>query len=296
LFFVAPGCMRFAPDCVPCLLNRVLYEVKLVAPEKGKEAMAASLEILAREYPKGRNSAALATEVHARAYKIANSSDPYADLKRRSDAVAEEIFPRAKAFVDSAADKLEAAVLCAIAGNVLDFGIEIGFERPEDLTRRFDSILAEGLGVDDLPRIREHLSRAKRVLYLLDNCGESIFDRLLVREIKAFCPQVTGVYKGQPILTDVTLEDAKRAALDTCFDALISTQMFAVGVDLKRAGKELKDAVNGADFIVAKGMANFESLSDEDVWPIAYLLRAKCEPVAKAIGAKRNDNVARLFD
>jgi len=286
--------MKFAPECVPCLLNRVLYEVQLVAPEKAEEAMMSSLAIMDRLYRQDMNSARLATKVHRAAYDISASKDPYAELKRRSDEVAERIFPRAKAFVEQSENRLEAAVVCVIAGNVLDFGIEVGIETPEQLERSFQTLVAEGLAVNDLAQVRELLRHSKKVLYLLDNCGESVFDRLLVREIKRFGVRVIGVVKGEPILTDVTMEDAKRAHLDREFDEILSTGQLAVGLDIDRVGDRLAEELRSADLIIAKGMANFEALSDEQLGPIHYLMRAKCSPVARAIGAKRNDNVARL--
>ena len=286
--------MQFAAECVPCLLNRVLYEVQLVAPKKAEEAMAESLHIISTEYPKGMNSARLATMVHERAYAISGSEDPYADLKRRSDEAAELAFPKAQTMVHKADDPLEMAARVAIAGNVLDFGIDVGFERPEELGRKFDKLVDEGLAINDLGKARELMRPGAKVLYLLDNCGESVFDRLLVREIKALGPMVMGVVKGQPILTDVTIEDAKRAHLDECFDELMTTDSFAVGVDVRKVGARLRRELGEADLIVSKGMANFESLSEEAYRPILYLLRAKCEPVARSIGAERNDNVAKL--
>jgi len=286
--------MRFAAECVPCLLNRVLYEVELVAPERADEAMESSLAILDAEFRRGVNSAALATRVHRAAYAIAGTDDPYSELKIRSDQVAEKLFARSSAFVDGSADRFEAAALCAIAGNVLDFGIAVGIETPEQLEKAFQSLVAEGLGVNDLPEAKKLVKRSKTVLYLLDNCGESVFDRLLVREIKRLGPKVIGVAKGEPILTDVTLEDAKRVGLDKEFDELLTTGQFAVGLDVAKVGKKLKERLASADMVVSKGMANFEALSDESVRPVLYLMRAKCEPVARAVGANRNDNVARL--
>jgi uncharacterized protein with ATP-grasp and redox domains len=292
---VPPG-VQFSPECVPCLLNRVLFETGLVDEGKQAETMRSSLRILASEYRPGMNSAALATKVHREAYRIVGSSDPYAELKRRSDAVAEALFPRAKRMVEASPDRLRTAALCAIAGNVLDFGIDIGLERPEDLSVMFDSLVADGLAVDDLAKMKEIASRSDRILYLLDNCGEVVFDRLLVAELQALGPKVIGVVKGEPILTDVTLADAKRSGIDQVFDRVLSTDSFAVGVDPSKIGLELRHELETAELIVAKGMANFESLSDERFGPIAYLLRAKCGPVARAIGARRNDNVVRAVD
>jgi uncharacterized protein with ATP-grasp and redox domains len=287
--------MRFSPECVPCLLNRVIYQTELVAPEKVAEALSASMGILSQTDWSHRNSAEVATTVHRKVYEISGSKDPYKDLKRRSDEAAETIFERTERFVNASEDRLEAAALCSIAGNVLDFGIDVGFERPEQLGQKFDSLVKEGLAINDLPEARKILSRAKKVIYLLDNCGESVFDRLLVKEVKSLGPKVIGVVKEEPILTDVTMEDALRVNLDRSFDELISTEEFAVGVDLRRAGKRLKKEIDEADLIIAKGMANLESLSDEEVRPVLYLLRTKCAPVSRTIGSRRNANVAKLF-
>jgi len=287
--------MRFSPECVPCLLNRVIYETELVAPERVAEALSASMSILSQTDWSHRNSAEVATTVHRKVYQISGCIDPYKDLKRRSDEVAESIFERTERFVKKSKDPLEAAALCSIAGNVLDFGIDVGFERPEQLGGKFDALVEERLAINDLPEARKLLMKAEKVVYLLDNCGESVFDRLLVKEVKSLAPKVIGVVKGEPILTDVTMEDALRVHLERSFDELISTEEFAVGVDLRRAGARLRKEIGEADLIIAKGMANLESLSDEPVKPVLYLLRTKCAPVAKTIGSRRNANVAKLF-
>jgi uncharacterized protein with ATP-grasp and redox domains len=267
----------------------------LVAPDKADEAMAESLHVLSSDFPKGMNSAMLATLVHKRAYAISGSKDPYFDLKRRSDEAAEAVFPRAKMMVEAADDRLEMAVRVAIAGNVLDFGIELELEKPEELGKNFDKIVNEGLSVNDVNKASKLFRKGGKVLYLLDNCGESVLDRLLVNEIKRLGPKVIGVVKGEPILTDVTLEDAKRAHLDEVFDELLSTDSFAVGIDIKKVGPRLKKEFEEADLIVSKGMANFESLSDEPYRPVIFLLKGKCDPVTRTIGARRGENVAKLW-
>jgi uncharacterized protein with ATP-grasp and redox domains len=177
----------------------------------------------------------------------------------------------------------------------MDFGIA-GLEDPTEILREFDSIVRQGLGVNDLPLVRAKLERARKVVYLLDNCGEDVLDALLVREIKALGPMVIGVVKGEPILTDVTMEDARRSGVVEEFDEVLTTGMFAVGLDANRMGDRLRREMEEADLIIAKGMANFESLGETRYRPIAFLMRAKCDPVAKALGAAKGDNVIRLYD
>lgn len=288
--------MQMDPECVPCLLRRVLFETEIVSPDKTLEVMRGSLEILSDGFTKGVNSAELATEVHRRAYQLMGSADPYRDLKIRSDEVALSLLPRAEAFIDSSEDRLRAATLCAIAGNVMDFGIDSGVEDPEDLVDVFETILREPLGIDDLQRIRSILEDSDRVLYLLDNCGEQVFDKLLVREIQALGVEVVGAVKGEPVLTDVTMEDARRTSILDQFDRVVDTGVFAVGLSVQGMGGDLRREMEDTDLIISKGMANFEALSDHDYRPIVYIMRAKCRPVATAIGAQRNDNVVKLYE
>jgi uncharacterized protein with ATP-grasp and redox domains len=288
--------MQMEADCVPCLLGRVLFETNLCAPEKKSKVMRECIKVLSEKYSPGVNSAVTATAVHRRAYDLLECRDPYADLKKRSNEVAEDIFVKAKDFVESAKDPLEAASLVAIAGNVLDFGIGSALDDPEELASEFDSLVGQGLSINDVPTMREILEKAENVVYLLDNCGEVVLDKLLVAELKWFGVRVVGVVKGEPILTDATEEDARSTGIDKLFDEVLTTESFAVGIDLKRIGQRLKKKLKDADLIVSKGMANFESLSDTDLRPIAHLLRAKCLPVAKAIGAKKEDNVVKVYE
>ncbi|QLH75029.1 MAG: DUF89 family protein [Methanomassiliicoccales archaeon] len=287
--------MRFTADCVPCLLNRVIYQTDLVDPSRREAAVKEALRLIAEGYPQGINSAKLATKVHKKAYEVAGTKDPYADLKRRSNEVVKKMMPQAKSFVESSTDRLEAACLVAIAGNVMDFGIKVGIDGPEGFEEKFSRLLGEGLQVNQVPRLRYLLERSKKVHYLLDNCGEVVLDSFLIEEIKEMGVKVVGVVKGEPILTDVTLEDLKETGLDKLFDSLTTTGVFAVGLDLDMCGP-LKKELSASDLVVSKGMANFEALSDERLPRVAYLMRAKCRPVAEAIGAKKDDNVVKIVE
>jgi len=281
------------PECPPCLLGRVLYEARLVGDD-GHEAVRAGLKALADGYRHGVNSARLATEVHRLAYEAIGDDDPYAGLKRRATAIGLSLVPRAEAFINASDDRLEAAVRSAIAGNVMDFGIQ-GLDDPEEIVRTFDDLVRKDLAINDVRRIRGLLGPSRRAAYLFDNCGEDALDSLLIREIRATGTHVTGVVKGRPILTDVTREDAARSGSGSAPDALVDTGMYAIGLDADRMSSGLRCVMDSADVIISKGMANFESLSDGPFRPIAFLMKAKCRPVANAIGASKGDHVARLM-
>jgi damage-control phosphatase, subfamily I len=286
--------MHIAADCVPCLLNRVLFETELVDPALKDQAMAVAVKILAEGFRPGANSAAVATKVHHAVYGAIGSKDPYSDLKERANQIAGSLYPRAEAYVNGSSDRLEAACLMSIIGNVLDFGLGIGYDEPEDLCRKFDALIGQGLEVNDVARMRRLLANGSSVVYLMDNCGEIVFDRLLVKELQALGVRVVGVVKGEPILTDVTEADLRTTGMDKVFDRCMSTGSFAIGIDTGLVGGSLLDELEHADLIISKGMANFESLSDRGYPRVAYLMRTKCRPVAEAIGTREDQNVVKL--
>ncbi len=284
--------MRSDPECVPCLLKRVLFQSRLVEGEDGQRPVQAALREMAEAYDGSMNSAKMASRVHRRAYQELGVDDPYQELKERSDAVALELLPQLEAMLESAEDRLETAVVGSIAGNVMDFGAGIALEHPDELRGAFLSLMEQGLDVSDLDVLESKLAEGGTVLYLFDNCGESVFDRLLIKEIWSRGCRVVGLVKGEPVLTDVTRKDAERVGLDLLVDKMVDTGQFAIGVDLESASPDCLEAFRGADVVIAKGMANFEALSDEDVGEVFYLMRAKCEPVAKAAGVAKDQNVA----
>lgn len=288
--------MQMSPECVPCLIRRVLFEAEEAGGDRSVECVRSAARILGREFREGACSATVATKVHREVYRLLGTPDPYASLKRQSNRVALELYPEARRFVTRADDKLRAAFLCAIVGNVLDFGIGTGYDHPSRLSSEFKDLLTEGLGHDDTAKVKRILKGADKVVYLADNCGEVVFDRLALEQLRFYGAHITFVVKERPILTDATLEDIKGLGMEKLADEVVEAPGFAVGIDLGSLrgpfGKRLRDA----DLVIAKGMGNFESLSETDIMPVAYLLRTKCRPVAEAMGLKKDINAVKLFE
>ncbi len=287
--------MRMTPECVPCLIRRVLFETEEVRPEKSVESVRSAAEALGKLFGDDVCSATVATEVHRETYRIIGDDDPYKALKRKSNEVALELYPAAERFVKASKNPLRDAFLCAIMGNVLDFGIGTGYDHPSKLKKEFKNLLAEGLGHDDTPRIRRMLGKAETVVYLVDNCGEVVFDRLALKELKNLDLGVTLVLKEEPILTDVTRKDIRGLGIEKIVDRVIEAPGFAIGIDLRSLRGAFGRTLRDADLVIAKGMANFEALSETDIAPIAYLLRTKCTPVARAMGLRKDINAVKLF-
>jgi uncharacterized protein with ATP-grasp and redox domains len=286
--------MKVQPECVPCLLKRVLYETNLVNKGKSYEALKGAAMIIGNELNNQINSAKLATKIHGEAYRIIGSTDPYEEMKRRSNEVAKTLLPHAKEIIVKSGNPLRAAILCSIVGNVLDFGIESPVDDPEEIPHKFDALYGEGLGHDDTGKIEELLVKGKNVIFFADNCGEIVFDTLLLRELNKHNIDLTFVVRGQPILSDATMNDVEELGIDKMVDEVETTNAYAVGVNTDKVGSNLKKKMENADLIISKGMANWESFSDEEYKPIAYLMRIKCDPVGRALNLKKGMNAAIL--
>lgn len=285
-----------SPECVPCLIRRVLFEAEEVDGSKSVEAVRNAAEMLGELFGEDVCSATVATQVHRRTYEILGTEDPYKDLKKKSNEIALELYPSAEKLVKSSKNPLRDAFLCAIVGNMLDFGIGTGYDHPEKLKKEFKNLLSEGLGHDDAPRIRALLRKSDSVVYLADNCGEIVLDRLALRELREFGINLTLVIKEKPILTDATMKDVAGLGIEKLVDRIVEAPGFAVGIDLDSLKRPFGRVLRDADLILAKGMANFESLSETNIAPIAYLLRTKCDPVANAMGLEEDINAVKLFE
>ena len=288
--------MRMSPECVPCLIRRVLFETEEVDASKSIETVKDATAVLGRLFDDHVCSASVATEVHRRIYRLLGNDDPYEDLKMKSNEVALELYPHAERFVASSKNRLKAAFICSVAGNVLDFGIGTGFDHPDTLKKEFRSLLGEGLGYDDTPKIRRLLGRGKTVAYLTDNCGEVVFDRLVLKELKRLGVETTLIVKEKPILTDATLKDIEGLGMESLVAEIKETPGFAVGVGIRALNGPFGRMLRKHDLVIAKGMANYEAISETDIEPIAYLLRTKCKPVAESMGLAKNINAVKLFD
>ncbi len=288
--------MKIRAKCVPCLLNRTLYETNLIDPSKALKVIEEACKIIQKYDLTEVCSAIVATEVHKATYDILGTKDPYKVIKRGCNQTALSLLPKAENIIENSNDRLKSAILCSIVGNVLDFGISSSPEDPEKLIETFDELYSEGLGHDDTDNIRVFLEGGKNVLFFSDNCGEILFDKLLCREIKKFDVHLSLVVRGEPILTDATLEDVYEFGLGKVVDEVLTTGCFAVGVDFDLLPEDLSKALQSADLIISKGMANYETFSETDYRPIAHLLRTKCEPVADDMGLNTNVNVVKVYE
>ncbi len=290
--------MKMDPRCTYCLLSRVHYEAKLSTENEQLiyKAIISCMDVMKEKYLPGVAAGHVSTAVHRKAYEILNDPDPYYELKQLSNRAASDVLPIAKALVyEGNPDNKEAfrrAILAAVIGNFFDFGI-MGLEVGEDnFEATFTSTFEKGLDVDDTDKIFDLIGNT---VYVADNCGEIILDTLVFDIIRKMGGKITLVIRGEPMLTDVTMEDVKLLGIKEHVDKVITTGCNAVGVSFEEAPAELLEAFDSASIIISKGMANYETISERKLRPIAYLLRTKCDAVAEDMGLEKDCSVAKLF-
>ncbi|HEM62616.1 MAG TPA: DUF89 family protein, partial [Chloroflexi bacterium] len=208
--------------------------------------------------------------------------------KREYNEKALSMYPRLKALVRESEHPLGAALMIAAAGNVIDLGILAGGDI--DLEGVLSEILCQGFAIDDTERLKRSLRRLPEVLYLLDNAGETVFDRVLIEELSSWGLHVTVAAKGAPILNDATLQDARSAGLEEVAN-LVSNGSPMIGTDLGTCSQEFLRLFQGVGLIVSKGQANFETLNETSA-PLFFILKAKCPEVARELGVSTGDVVA----
>ena len=289
--------MKSDPRCAPCLLNRSLYEAQLSTRDKALlfKAVQGGLDYLNEHFKEGGRATDISTGIHRRVYSILGDDDPYREIKQRSNEIAHRMMPAVRRSIGEAppGERFRLAVLASIIGNNFDFGLQEHQIEIGDFEGLFADEIKRRLDVDDTDGILR-LARNGKVAYLTDNCGEIYFDELVLELLKEADAKVTLVVRGGNIVTDATMDDVRRMGLDRKVDRVLTTGSNAIGICLKELPPGTMEAMKEADVIISKGMANYEALSDEGFAPIAYLLRAKCEPVSRSIGVKKGWNVAKL--
>jgi uncharacterized protein with ATP-grasp and redox domains len=235
--------------------------------------------------------ALLSTEVHRAVYRVLGDDDPYRHVKRLANETAVKLLPTVQSLIQTSSDPFRSAVIAAIIGNTFDFGV-LGFEvATDDFEKEVATIYRHGLDIDDTDAMKPLLND---VVYVADNVGEIVYDGLLIEQMRKLGARVTLVVRGGYILTDATIEDVWEFGLDKVADEVITTGSNAIGIKLDEIPAELRAILPRASLIIAKGMANYEMLSEYSFKPVAYLMRVKCAPVAESVGARVGDFIAKL--
>lgn len=211
--------------------------------------------------------------------KMSGVEDPYLAAKRESNEAALKLYPVLAERLAVSADPQRDALVLAVAGNIIDLGIAQEYDLVEDIVKQ----LERGFDVEDIEGFREAAAGAERILYLADNAGEIVFDRLLIETLGP--ERVTLMVKAGPIVNDALLEDAQTVGL-TDLVRTVDTGSNYFGFPWEHVSEAARGEFRAADLVISKGHANFESVSElgpegNKTW---YMLKVKCKEVARHIG------------
>ena len=274
--------MRIYLDCIPCFIRQALDSVRLATEdEKTQEQVVREVLRLASDLDMSQSPPAIGQQIHGLIRELIGNNDPYRELKQRSNRSALRTCHELKEIVRTSEDPLETAVKLAIAGNIIDLGVKTSIKESEIERIISDSLITDfdGRQIEDF---RNAVNQAKQILYLADNAGEIVFDRLLIEQLPA--EKVTLVVKGKPVINDATIEDAEFVGLTEIVE-VIDNGSDAPGTILEGCSQTFRNRFAKADLIIAKGQGNYETLSDVKK-NIFFILKAKCHVIARDLGCE----------
>ncbi|RKY83742.1 hypothetical protein DRQ09_09585 [candidate division KSB1 bacterium] len=280
--------MKIYLDCYPCVVRHSLEASRMVTDDETVHFMVMNsvLKKLGKLSPDA-TPPEIATIIHRIIRKSVKNNDPYKKIKKEYNQLALSMYDDLKRKINESKDPILTAMKLAIAGNIIDFGAS---NREFNLKQIIDETLQSELDNGYYENFMEELPGVSKLLYIGDNSGEIVFDKLLVEEIKKVVKgEIYFVVRGKSILNDATIEDAKMVGLDKVVK-IISDGYDAPAFIPSESSKEAKFLFESSDLVIAKGQGNYESLSEVRK-NIYFLLRLKCSIVAKDIGGKVGDNI-----
>jgi uncharacterized protein with ATP-grasp and redox domains len=282
--------MRHDLDCYPCFLRQALEASRMATSDEAvQRTVLREVGALLSELPAGATPIEMGSRIHRVIREHTGSPDPYRQVKLDSNRQALALYPRLRKLLESSESRLETAVVIAAVGNVIDFGANPHF----NVESALEDGLGRGLTRSDFRSFARRLSEVERVLYLGDNAGEIVFDKVLVEEMASRGVCVTFAVKEAPILNDATLEDALAVRMDEVAE-VVSSGVAGPGTLLAHGNAHFQHLFSRSQLILAKGQGNYEGLSRE-TGPLFFLLMAKCLVVARDLGVEIGDLVLRAL-
>jgi uncharacterized protein with ATP-grasp and redox domains len=268
--------MKTYLDCYPCFLRQALSAARRAdaSDDQQRQILLKTMEELA-SLPADATPPQMASRIHRLVRQLTNISDPYRQAKDEATQQALVLYPKLKELVSHSSEPLETALRIAIAGNIIDLGVAESY----DLEATLERVLEQHLAINDMEAFRTALMGNRSILYLADNAGETVFDRVLIETLDQ---SVIYVVKASPVINDATREDAIAAGIDQVAK-IIDNGSDAPGTLLDQCSRSFRDRFSRAKLIIAKGQANYESLSDSPS-PIFFLLQTKCSVIARNLG------------
>ncbi len=281
--------MKTRLDCIFCIQRQALDTVRLVTNDvKEQERILRSVMVNILEMNWNTCPPDIADVMYNIIRKESKENDPYKTVKKECNDIALGIYPELKKIVDRSANPLLTAVRLAIAGNVIDYGVGPNF----DINKTISLVLEKKFRIDHFTEFVNNLKESEDLVYLTDNAGEIVFDKILLETImneynfqKIYC----GV-KVTPFINDTTMQDAVYVGIDK----MEGVEIMNIEVDENKVdhpSKTFQEIITKSNMIISKGQRNFETLPDNK--KIFFMLIAKCPMIANELGAEQGDIILK---
>lgn len=277
--------MKLSAECMACMVKRQAERLDGTDREGDSLYMREVLKLIANAPPEA--SAPVVTGWISRLHqKMYGTLFSFQELKKSYNELLllqEESLARQ---IRRAEDPLRLGLLFARAGNYIDFGA-MGSVDNQKLAKILEGAATEALDDGELESLKADLAGGKHLAYCADNCGEIVLDKLLIQEIKRLYPhlEITVLVRGQEVLNDATLEDARNVGL-TDLVRVIGNGTEIAGTDISTISQEAREALCNADMVISKGQGNFETLHGCGL-NIYYLFLCKCDWFTRRFGLER---------
>lgn len=267
--------MRTFPECYKCLLRQALSAMD--SAEVDQKTQSQIIKKVLDTLKKADDSLSppeLASQTNRVIRDSIGIEDLYKDIKRDSHLMAKEYLEDLIDLSNEGNDKLEQGLKISAAGNIIDVVHVNDYDLWEEvITTVNQDLLGEGVEA-----FRQRIDESSYLLYLADNVGETIFDRVFIETLDI--PVIYAV-KGGPILNDATLEDALAAGIDQAAE-IIETGSRGPGTILNQCSEEFQQLFEKSNLVLSKGQANYETLEAQGD-KVFFLLRVKCPIISREI-------------
>jgi uncharacterized protein with ATP-grasp and redox domains len=283
--------MRARVECIPCYFKQALSAINKAGIHDEKEQVQVLFELM-KAIPNldvFASPAEVSTYVLQHVSEVLDIPDPFLKAKKEANKIAMQLIGSVRERIDSSETPLFTAIRAAVAGNIVDLGILESYDLEGTLEEAFCSDFA----VWDFEAFEKLIGPGKPLLYIGDNTGEIVFDKLLIEELQKIGLVVTFAVKEEPILNDATMEDAIEVGMDKVAKVITNGNGF-MGTIVSECSEEFLKALDESDVVIAKGQANYESLegTKEAGEKTFFILKIKCPFLAETIpGTKMGDMV-----
>jgi len=288
--------MKTSIDCIPCFYKQAITAAKFAnCDELTHRRIIDELSKIVACLDMNNPPPVIGRSIYRLVEKISNCPDPFNSVKEKANILAKRVYPKLLYWLNHSEDRLLTAIDIAALGNMIDYGAQYSFDYNTEIEKLIKGeFINLNKPIFEYEAFKTVLNKAEIILYILDNAGEVLFDRVLMEVLKKLGKQIIISYRHGPIINDATITDVKFCNLDELGE-LISSGCDAPGVLLNTCSEEFLKYYNTVDLIISKGQGNFEALEGSAQRTISFLFKIKCLIVAQYLGCQVGDVILKVI-